>query len=150
MRRKGVKVLKKFLVINGPNLNMLGKREPEKYGTETLESINRRIAQKVESIGVKCDFFQSNCEGEIVTAIQNAGELDGIILNAGAYTHYSIAIRDAIASIGAPVVEVHLTNVYARENFRHVSVLSAVCMGSIAGFGAQSYLLALRALAEEE
>lgn len=137
--------MKKILVINGPNLNMLGSREPEKYGNNTLESINKNLAREAASMGIETTFFQDNCEGELVTAIQKAGSLDGIILNAGAYTHYSIAIRDAIASINAPVIEVHLTNIHKREEFRHVSVLSAVCAGCILGFGADSYMLALYA-----
>jgi 3-dehydroquinate dehydratase-2 len=137
--------MKKIAIINGPNLNMLGSREPEVYGAETLDDINARIATEAASLGVAPTFFQSNVEGEIVTAIQDAVGFDGIVLNAGAYTHYSIAIRDAVAAVKAPVVEVHLSNVYAREDFRHVSVIGPVCFGSIAGFGARSYLLALRA-----
>lgn len=138
----------KIMVINGPNMNMLGKREPEKYGSKTLEEVCAGIAAEAEKLGVSCGFFQSNSEGELVTAIQGAANMDGVILNAGAYTHYSIAIRDAIAAINTPVVEVHMSNVYAREEFRHKSVIAAVCQGSICGFGARSYILALRALAE--
>jgi len=137
----------KITVINGPNLNMLGRREPEKYGSMSLEQINAMILSEADMLGVECDFFQSNVEGELVTAIQNAAEAKGIILNAGAYTHYSVAIRDAIAAVGAPVIEVHLTNVHAREEFRRTSMLSAVCKGVIAGFGPYGYVLALRALA---
>jgi 3-dehydroquinate dehydratase-2 len=139
--------MKTIKVINGPNLNMLGKREPDKYGSKTLDSINKELTKLAAELGVQCGFFQSNSEGDIVTAIQDSGTADGVILNAGAYTHYSIAVRDAIASIDTPVVEVHLTNVYAREEFRHKSVLSAVCAGVVAGFGADSYTLALRYLA---
>jgi 3-dehydroquinate dehydratase-2 len=135
--------MKKIVVINGPNLNMLGEREPDKYGTVTLDEINARLAERAVSLGAEIEFFQSNIEGELVTAIQNASAADGVILNAGAYAHYSIAIRDAITSIRTPVVEVHLSNIHAREDFRHVSVISAVCSGSIAGFGQESYLLAL-------
>jgi 3-dehydroquinate dehydratase-2 len=135
--------MKHIVIINGPNLNLLGSREPDKYGVETLDAINRRLAEKAAELGAQCVFFQSNVEGELVTAIQNAAGSDGIILNAGAYTHYSIAIRDAIAAIPAPVTEVHMSNVYAREDFRHVSVIAPVCRGTIAGFGADSYLLAL-------
>jgi len=138
--------MKHISIINGPNMNMLGQREPEKYGIETLESINKRIAREAEIVGATCAFFQSNAEGELVTAIQLAADADGVILNAGAYTHYSIAIRDAIAAIPAPVVEVHMSNVQAREDFRKVSVIGPVCRGSITGFGADSYLLALYAL----
>ena len=133
-------------IINGPNLNLLGQREAGIYGKQTLADINQRIASAAELDGVTCDFFQSNVEGELVTFIQQAKAVDGVILNAGAYTHYSIAIRDAIAAISTPVVEVHLSNVFAREDFRQTSVIAPVCVGSISGFGADSYLLALAAL----
>lgn len=129
----------KLLFINGVNLNMTGKREKGVYGTETLESINAQI--KAHFKGDECEFYQSNIEGEICTKIQSA-DCDGIILNAGAFTHYSYAIRDAIAAIDIPVVEVHLSNVHAREEFRQKSVLSEVCKGVIAGFGKNSYILA--------
>lgn len=129
----------KFLFINGVNLNMTGVREKGVYGTETLDEINAQI--KAHFKGDECEFFQSNIEGEICTAIQSA-KADGIILNAGAFTHYSIAIRDAIASIKIPVVEVHMSNVHAREEFRHTSVLSEVCKGVVLGFGKNSYILA--------
>jgi 3-dehydroquinate dehydratase-2 len=138
--------VKRITVINGPNLNMLGLREPDKYGRETLDSINDRIARKADELGAVCEFFQSNSEGDLVSAIQRASGSDGVILNAGAYTHYSVAIRDAIAAIAAPVVEVHISNVHAREDFRRVSVISPACLGVIAGFGADSYILALYAL----
>lgn len=135
----------KFLVLNGVNLNLTGKREKGVYGSETLDSINREIEEDCKKQGHKVDFFQSNLEGEICTKIQEAeGKYDGIVLNAGAFTHYSYAIRDAIASISVPVVEVHMSNVYAREEFRHKSVLTEVCKGEILGFGKNSYLLALR------
>jgi len=132
----------KILIINGPNLNMLGKREPEIYGGDTLEKIEREISAKASELGFKADFMQSNIEGEIINAIQNA-ECGGIILNAGAFTHYSYAIRDAISSVGTPVIEVHLSNIHAREEFRHKSVLAGVCAGQISGFGKHSYMLAL-------
>lgn len=128
----------KFLFINGVNLNMTGVREKGVYGTETLDDINRQIAAHFD--GDDCEFFQSNIEGEICTAIQTA-QADGIILNAGAFTHYSYAIRDAIASVNVPAVEVHLSNVHAREEFRRKSVLSEVCRGVICGFGKNSYIL---------
>ena len=135
----------KFLVLNGVNLNLTGKREKGVYGSETLESINRELEEDCEKQGHKVDFFQSILEGEICTKIQEAeGNYDGIVLNAGAFTHYSFAIRDAIAAISVPVVEVHMSNVYAREEFRRKSVLTEVCKGEILGFGKNSYLLALR------
>lgn len=130
----------KFLFINGVNLNMTGVREKGVYGEETLDEINAQIAAHFK--GDECRFFQSNMEGEICTAIQTAGDADGIILNAGAFTHYSYAIRDAIASVKVPVVEVHMSNVHAREEFRGKSVLSEVCKGVICGFGKNSYILA--------
>ena len=129
----------KLLFINGVNLNLTGKREPGVYGSETLEDTNQAIAEHFKDD--ECQFFQSNVEGEICTAIQNA-DCDGIILNAGAYTHYSVAIRDAISAIKIPVIEVHMSNVYAREEFRHKSMLSAVCKGVVLGFGKNSYILA--------
>jgi 3-dehydroquinate dehydratase-2 len=138
--------MERISVINGPNLNLLGTREPDKYGRETLEAINGRLSTEASKLGAECEFFQSNSEGDIVSAIQRVSDARGVILNAGAYTHYSIAIRDAIAAITAPVVEVHLSNVHAREEFRRVSVIAPVCLGVITGFGAQSYSLALRAL----
>jgi len=142
--------MKKILVINGPNLNMLGVREPEVYGDMTLDAINTRIASEAEVMRIEVDFFQSNSEGGIIDAIQSAeGEADGIILNAGAYTHYSYAIRDAISSISVPCVEVHLSNIFARDDFRHDSVIAPVCAGHISGFGIKSYLLALRALVQK-
>ena len=139
--------MKKIMVINGPNLNMLGKREPGIYGSTTLADIEGMIVARAAELGAECEFFQSNIEGEMVTAIQNAGAYDGIILNAAAYTHTSVALRDAISAIKAPVVEVHISNVYARESFRHISLTAAVCKGVISGFGAKSYIFALEALA---
>ncbi len=132
----------KFLFLNGVNLNMTGIREKGVYGTSTLDEINAAIAKHFK--GDTCEFYQSNIEGEICGRIQKAQneEFDGIILNAGAYTHYSYAIRDAIACVTVPVVEVHLSNVHARDEFRHNSVLSEVCKGVICGFGKNSYILA--------
>jgi 3-dehydroquinate dehydratase-2 len=132
----------KFLIVNGVNLNMTGKREPEIYGNKTLEDINNKISDFCIKNNDEVEFFQSNIEGEICTAIQNA-KADGIILNAGAYTHYSIAIRDAIASIKVPVIEVHISNVHKREEFRHKSVISEVCRGVICGFSENSYILGI-------
>lgn len=131
----------KFLFINGVNLNLTGKRETDVYGAQSLDLINAGIEAHFKND--KCDFYQSNIEGEICTAIQLAeGKYDGIILNAGAYTHYSYAIRDAIAAITVPVVEVHMSNVHMREEFRRKSVISEVCRGVICGFGKSSYILA--------
>ena len=130
----------KFLFINGVNLNMTGVREKGVYGTQTLDEINLEISKHFKND--ICEFYQSNSEGDICTAIQEASGFDGIILNAGAFTHYSYAIRDAIASVSVPVVEVHMSNVHAREEFRHKSVLSEVCKGVICGFGKNSYILA--------
>ena len=130
----------KFLFINGVNLNMTGVREKGVYGAETLDEINAQIAEHFN--GDECFFYQSNIEGEICSVIHGADDVDGIILNAGAFTHYSYAIRDAIASVKTPVIEVHMSNVHAREEFRHKSVLSEVCKGVICGFGKNSYILA--------
>lgn len=138
---------KKILVINGPNLNLLSVREPGIYGTQTLEEINSNLESYGKGLGLRCTFFQSNCEGNIIDAIHSIRtEYDGCILNAGAYTHYSYAILDAIKAVGKPVIEVHLSNVHAREEFRHKSVIAPACVGSIAGFGKNSYFLALSAM----
>ena len=141
----------KIIVINGPNLNMLGKREPEIYGSLTLEDIEAFLASRAETAGddVSLSFFQSNSEGEIVTAIQDVrGKFDGLIINPAAYTHTSVAIRDAILSAGLPVVEVHLSNIYRREDFRRKSFVSGVSVGVVSGFGAESYYLGLLGLVE--
>ena len=136
--------LKKILVLNGPNLNLLGTREPEIYGSTTLSDINNLLKSRADEAGIGIDFLQSNIEGEIVTAIQNArNNYDFILLNAAAFTHYSIAIRDAISAIDVPVIEIHLSNVHAREEFRHHSVIAPVVMGQISGFGVDSYIAAL-------
>ena len=131
----------KLLFLNGVNLNMTGQREKGVYGTETLEQINAQLRAFCKERNVECDFFQSNLEGEICTKIQET-DADGIRLNAGAFTHYSYAIRDAIASVTTPVVEVHMSNVHKREEFRKNSVISEVCRGTILGFGKNSYILA--------
>jgi 3-dehydroquinate dehydratase-2 len=137
----------KVLVLNGPNLNLLGTREPEVYGSETLGEIVKALREYGSGKGIEVRDFQSNSEGALIDAIHDARQwADGIIFNAGAYTHYSIALRDAIAGVGLPVVEVHMSNVHAREEFRHKSVLSAVCLGSIVGFGRWSYFLGVDAL----
>lgn len=134
----------KLLFLNGPNLNMLGVREPEIYGKRTLADINADIA-KAMSGRCEVEFFHSNGEGEIIDKLQST-DADGVVLNAGAYTHYSIAIHDAIKSISAPVVEVHLSNIFSREEYRHHSAISAACVGSVCGFGEMSYLLAAEGL----
>lgn len=136
------------LVIHGPNLNLLGKREPNIYGKLTLNEINEAMIEKAEKLDIGLEFIQSNYEGVIIDAIQQAGGLYAcIIINAAAFTHYSIAIRDALAAVAVPAIEVHLSNIYKREQFRHHSVISAVVHGQISGFGADSYLLALEAAA---
>ena len=138
---------KKILIINGPNLNMLGTREPEIYGSETLGDINGLIKTYARELDIKCEFFQSNCEGDIVSKIHTVmNEYDGCIINAGAYTHYSYAIFDAIKCIDKPFIEVHLSNPQSREEFRHKSVIAPACVGTIAGFGKNSYILALGAI----
>lgn len=137
----------KILLINGANLNMLGSREPEKYGTKTLSDIETEVIAKGKELGVEIDAWQSNIEGEIVDKIQQAkGKYDGILINAGGYTHTSVVIRDAISAVNIPTIEIHMTNVHSREEFRHNSLLSGVCSGIIAGFGDQSYILALEGL----
>ena len=138
-----------ILVLNGPNLNLLGERETTIYGNLTLEEINKKVKEEAKKYGLKVDFFQSNHEGALVEAIQKArGKYDIIIINAAAYTHTSIAIRDAILAINIPVIEVHLSNIYKRESFRHHSYISDVAVGQICGFGVQSYLLAIKAASE--
>lgn len=137
----------KILVINGPNLNLLGKREPGIYGAETLAGINSSLQAAALALDVSLDFFQSNSEGALVDAIQAAaGTVDGIIINPAAYTHTSVALRDAIAAVALPTVEVHLSNVYSREEFRHHSFIAPVALGQISGFGSVGYKLALEGL----
>ena len=136
----------KILIMNGPNLNLLGEREPGIYGSESLAGINEGLKLEADKLGVELDFYQSNHEGALIDRLHDArGKFDAIVLNAGAYTHYSIAIRDAIAAIKLPVVEVHLSNIHARESFRENSVIAPICAGQISGFGAYSYTLGLYA-----
>lgn len=138
----------RVLVIHGPNLNLLGEREPEVYGDRTLAQIDSQIAQLAGELKLDVRAVQHNSEGAIVDELQSArGEYDAVILNPGAYTHYAYAIADAIAATGIPVYEVHLSNIFARESFRRISVVAPVCAGTISGFGVHSYLLALRAAA---
>ena len=137
----------KILVLHGPNLNLLGTREPEIYGRTTLQDINDRMEKREAAAGIAMDFLQSNHEGVLVDAVQAAKhKYDYIIFNAAAFTHYSIALRDAIAAIEVPVIEVHLSNIHKREEFRHTSVLAPVAMGQICGLGAESYMAALEAI----
>lgn len=138
----------KILVINGPNMNLLGKREPAVYGTETLQDLENLITEEAEKLNVEVEFFQSNHEGEIIDRIHKAMEekADGIIINAGAFTHYSYAIRDAIKGTGLKAIEVHMSNIHTREEFRTKSVIAPVCMGQITGFGFNSYIAALHLL----
>ncbi len=145
-REKGSANLQ-LLILHGPNLNRLGTREPETYGVETLLSINKKIEQYANERQIEVSFFQSNAEYELIEAIHRAADekIDGIIINPAAFTHYSIALRDAIASVDVPTIEVHISNVYQREDFRQTSVTAPVCIGQLTGFGAHSYLLAVEA-----
>lgn len=143
--------MKKILVMNGPNLNMLGIREKGVYGVKTLAEINDFIRRQAEGLDVELEFFQSNHEGALIDKLHDAyGRKDGIILNAGAYTHYSYAIRDAISSISIPCVEVHLSDIHAREEFRNISVIADVCIAQICGKGELGYMDALKMLLEEK
>lgn len=139
----------KILLINGANLNMLGVREPDKYGSESLADIEAEVIAKGQELNVEIHTYQSNIEGEIVDIIQKArGVYDGILINAGGYTHTSVVIRDAISAVNIPTIEIHMTNIHAREEFRHTSLLSGVCCGIVVGFGAKSYILALEGLVD--
>jgi 3-dehydroquinate dehydratase-2 len=136
----------KILFLNGPNLNLLGTREPDKYGHKTLADIETLVAARARELRVDVEFRQSNAEGELVGWIQQAkGACDALVINAAAYTHTSIALRDAIAATGVPTIEIHLSNIHAREDFRHNSLLAPVCRGQISGFGPYSYVLGLEA-----
>ena len=139
----------RILVVNGPNLNLLGKREPEVYGTETLDELNSKLADMARELGVEVSFFQSNSEGEIIDHLHKEGfDADGLIINPGALTHYSYALRDAIAAVEIEAVEVHMSNIYAREEFRRKSVMAPVCTGHLVGFGFYGYAMALSYFAD--
>ncbi len=142
----GMGIKRKILIISGPNLNLLGIREPEVYGSRTLEDMERQMFEHSKNMALDLVFFQSNIEGEIINYIHQNREADGMIINPAAFTHTSIAIRDAISAVGIPAVEVHLSNIHAREDFRRVSHIAPVCVGQISGFGINSYLLGLIAL----
>jgi len=136
----------RVLYLNGPNLNLLGQREPEVYGRATLAEVEAQVRGRAAARGVEVEFRQSNAEGQLVDWIQQAkGQFEVLVLNAAGYTHTSVALRDAVAATGIPVIEIHLSNIYAREQFRHRSLIAPVCCGQISGFGAGSYLLALEA-----
>jgi 3-dehydroquinate dehydratase-2 len=139
----------KILVLNGPNLQLLGTREPSVYGSTTLADVNANLDALAQELGATIDFRQSNDEGELVTWIGSAQEFDGIIINPAAYTHTSIALRDAISAIDVPTIEVHISNVHAREEFRHTSMTAAVCLGQVCGLGVKGYEYALRALVDK-
>lgn len=139
--------MKKILVLMGPNLNMTGWREVNIYGNETAESIRAQVEEKALELGMECEVYQSNWEGALIDKIHDImSSVDGIIINAGALTHYSIALRDALACVSVPCIEVHMSNIFAREEFRRKSILSDVCVGQICGFGKESYILALDAI----
>ena len=139
----------RILVVNGPNLNLLGKREPEVYGTETLDELNGKLADMAKELGVEVSFFQSNSESEIIDYLHKEGfDADGLIINPGALTHYSYALRDAIAAVEIEAVEVHMSNIYAREEFRRKSVMAPVCTGHLVGFGFYGYAMALSYFAD--
>ena len=134
----------RVLIINGPNLNLLGKREPEIYGTQTLDELNRKLSEIAEQLRIEVSFFQTNAEGDIIDYLHKEGyRADGLIINPGALTHYCLALRDAIAAVGIETIEVHMSNIYTREEFRHRSVIAPVCTGHLVGFGMYGYAMAL-------
>jgi 3-dehydroquinate dehydratase-2 len=139
----------KILVLHGPNLNTLGQREPAIYGTMTLDEINQRLRRQAEEYGIELTIYQSNSEGALIDCIQQEHDCDGLIINPGALTHYGLSLRDALAMLKIPILEVHLSNIYAREPFRHESVIAPIAMGQICGLGWRSYTVALRTLFEQ-
>ena len=139
---KGIKII----IVNGPNINLMGKREPGIYGSKTIEDVNALIKNYADENNIKVSFFQSNSEGKLIDYIHENDEAHGILINPGGFTHYSIAIRDAILAVNIPAVEVHFSNIHSREEFRRVSMIAPVCIGQIAGFGYNSYILGLQAL----
>ena len=139
----------KILILNGPNINMLGTREPDKYGSQTLADIENMLREEAAKLNIDVDFYQSNIEGELVNKIQEAkGKFDGIVMNPAAYTHTSVAIRDALLAVQVPAVEIHLSNIHTREDFRKISLTAPACIGQITGFGAGSYKLGLIAISD--
>jgi 3-dehydroquinate dehydratase-2 len=141
--------MSRILVVNGPNLNLLGKREPEIYGTKTLDELNAKLADMAKELGIEISFYQSNSESEIINYLHKEGfQADGLIINPGAFTHYSYALCDAITAVGIEAIEVHMSNIYAREEFRHKSVIAPVCIGHLVGFGFYGYAMALSYFAD--
>lgn len=140
--------MRRFLIIHGPNLNLLGKRRPEIYGKLTLEDINKKIKDYSAKNNIEVDIIQSNCEGDIINAIQDAKDCTGLIINPGGYTHTSVAIRDAIEAVEIPTIEVHLSNIHSREEFRQKSLVAPVCIGQISGLGWMGYILAMKYFTE--
>ncbi|MFQ6008320.1 MAG: type II 3-dehydroquinate dehydratase [Candidatus Zixiibacteriota bacterium] len=139
----------RILVVNGPNLNLLGKREPKVYGTKTLDELNEKLVDMAKELGIEISFYQSNSESEIINYLHKEGfQADGLIINPGAFTHYSYALRDAITAVGIEAIEVHMTNIYAREEFRRKSVIAPVCLGHLVGFGFYGYAMALSYFAD--
>lgn len=144
--------MKRILVVNGPNLNFLGIRNPEQYGSDDYQNLEAKLYKSAEKLDISVEIYQSNIEGEIVDKLQEAYRegIDGIVINAGAYSHYSIAIRDALEVFDIPIIEVHISNIYKREEFRHISVIAPVCTGQITGLGLEGYVLALQACTNNE
>lgn len=147
-RKGGMGTYMKIVIVSGPNLNLLGTREPDIYGTSSLDDMKKLLLAYASDHGIELYFFQSNLEGDIINYIHQNGDASGMVINPAAFTHTSVAIRDAISAVGIPVVEVHLSNIHAREEFRRISLIAPVCVGQISGFGIDSYLLGLMALTD--